>query len=79
MDNCESEKHSRSKDGMRTDTCAIDSKSLWNVESVPSIPLTISNISQYSNDDSLVMYDMEREFGYGVLMGNDLFNGMVIG
>ena len=72
MDNCESEKHSRLEDGMRTDTCAIDSKSLWNVESVPSIPLTISNISQYSNDDSLVMYDMEREFGYGVLMGKEM-------
>ena len=76
MDNCESEKHSRSEDGMKTDTCAIDSKSLWNVESVPSIPMTISNTSQYSNDDSLVMYDMEREFGYGVLMGKEVICSM---
>ena len=52
---------------MNTDTCASDIVSLSKVSFIFSIPDTISSAYEYSNDDILVAYDLERGSQYGVV------------
>ena len=52
---------------MNTDTCASDIVSLSKVRFIFSIPDTISNAYEYSNDDILVAYDLERGSQYDVV------------
>lgn len=73
MDHRKSVKRGHPENAPKSDPCANGSKPLLNVESTFPIPDLIPIITQCSNEDSLIVYDLERESQYGVVKGNGIF------
>ena len=72
MDHSKSMKWNLSENGMKADSSTNTSKSLLNAESIFSVHDLIYSIPGYSNDDSLVVYDVEKGCEYGVLIGSEV-------
>ena len=70
---CESGIRDNSDDEKEWNSCAIDSVSSIITEPMPSIPVFVSHLSKYLNDESLVVFDLESGLQYGVLNRNDIF------
>ena len=67
-----SRKRDRPEDAMETDTCAHDILSLSKVKFLLSTSGIIFSACEYSNDDILVAYDLERGSQCGVMKGHDV-------
>ena len=73
MDHRKSVKRGHPENAPKSDPCANGSKPLLDVESTFPIPDLIPIITQCSNEDSLIVYDLERESQYGVVKENGIF------
>ena len=69
MDRRKSMKRNHPEDAVKTGTCANDSKCVLNVE---AILVSISRLPNYSEDDSLIVYDVEMECEYANLKDSDV-------